>query len=128
MSTDRSPRDASTVTPVSPLPERVQADLREAMRRGDRAAVSTLRTLLAAFANAEAPPLTASGRHRPPTEPVVGRLVEHPRLELSDDDRRAIVADEIADRRDSAAQYRRAGRADAAAELEVEIALLESSL
>jgi len=123
---------AATSTPpagIEPLTDRVRADLRAAMQRRDARAVSVLRTLLAAFENAEAPPVElAGGTARLPTAPVVGRLVEHARLDLTDDDRRGLVGHEIADRRDTAEQYRRGGRADAAAELEAEIALLEPYL
>jgi uncharacterized protein YqeY len=115
---------------ADPLTDRVQTDLRAAMRRRDARAVSVLRTLLAAFANAEAPPAPepSRGPGQLPTAPVVGRLVEHTRLELTDDDRRALVRHEIADRRDTAAQFARGGRDDAAEEIRAEIALLEAYL
>ena len=87
------------------LPGRLRADLTRAMLDRDQTAVSVLRTTLAAIANAEAPPLTD-----PPPAPVVGRLVEHRRLELSGADLERIVRDEIADRRDTVARYTHAGR------------------
>jgi len=123
---------ASASTPpagIEPLTDRVRADLRAAMQRRDARAVSVLRTLLAAFENAEAPPVEpADGTARRPTAPVVGRLVEHARLDLTDDDRRSLVRHEIADRRDTAELYRQGGRAGAATELDAEIALLEPYL
>jgi uncharacterized protein YqeY len=115
-------------TGPGPLTDRVRADLRAAMQSRDTRAVSVLRTLLAAFENAAAPPEPGAGTARLPTPPVIGRLVEHPRLQITDDDRRGLVRDEIADRSDTAEQYRRGGRADAAAELEAEIALLQRYL
>jgi len=107
------------------LEARARADLHAAMARRDMNAVRALRTLLAAFANAEAPAVRAG---EPPSAPVVGRLVEHDRLVLDDADRRAIVRHEITDRLDSAAQFARAGRDDEAGELRAQIALLEAYL
>jgi len=108
---------------------RVRADLHAAMARRDTPTVRTLRTLLAAFANAEAPPAAQGSEDAGlPTPPVVGRLVEHPRLVLGDEERRAIVRHEIADRRDTAAQYVQAGRPDAADDLHAQIRLLEPYL
>ena len=121
--------DGTSPTDAEPLTDRVRTDLRAAMQRRDAEAVSVLRTLLAAFENAAAPPVEdTDGAARRPTAPVVGRLVEHPRLELTDDDRRSLVRHEIADRHDTAEQYRRGGRSDAAAGLEAEIALLQAYL
>ena len=112
--------------PAAPLPDRLQAGLREAMRARDQVAVSALRTALGAISNAEAPPVDSVPAPR--AEPVVGQLVEHPRLALSDDDVAAVLRSEIADRRDTIAQYRRAGQEAAAAELEAQIAVLEGYL
>jgi uncharacterized protein YqeY len=102
---------------VSALVERMQADLKAAMRERDRAAVAVLRTTLAALANAEAPPMAAGGA------PTVG-IVEHARLELGDEDRRRIVADEIADREDTIARFERGGATGEADDLRAELAIL----
>ncbi len=109
-----------------PLTDRLRAGLRDAMRARDQVAVRTLRTALGAIANAEAPPL--GDIPAPRGEPVVGQLVEHPRLVLSDDDVAEVLRAEIADRRDTIAQYRRAGRDTPAAELETQIVVLERYL
>jgi uncharacterized protein len=105
------------------LPDRLRADLTTAMLDRDQTTVSVLRTTLAAIANAEAPPLPDA-----PPKPVVGRLVEHPRLELSAADLERIVGDEIADRRDTMSRYARAGRDEPAAAMQAEITILERYL
>jgi uncharacterized protein len=112
--------------PALTLTDRMRAGLRDAMRARDEVAVRTLRTALGAIANAEAPPIDSVPAPR--TEPVVGQLVEHPRLVLSDDEVTEVLRGEIADRHDTIAQYRRAGRDAPAAELEGQIAVLERYL
>lgn len=67
----------------------VEAQLRSALKAAmgarDRDAVSALRVALAALANAEAVPLD-----------VAGAAVEAARRELSEDERRAVVAEVVA--------------------------------
>ncbi|HET6774546.1 MAG TPA: hypothetical protein VFH36_14615 [Acidimicrobiales bacterium] len=103
----------------------MSADLARAMKARDRAAVSLLRATLAAFANAEAPPAPEATTWPPP---VVGRLVEHPRIELSHADHERIVRDEIADREAAIAEYAAGGRHDEAAALQTGVALLVAYL
>lgn len=105
------------------LPGRMRDDLTAAMRARDRRTVAVLRTMLAAFANAEAPPRT-----EPAPTPVVGRLVEHQRLVLTGADLAALVRAEIADRRDTALIYRRVGRSPEADDLDAEVTILERYL
>jgi uncharacterized protein YqeY len=100
------------------LVERMQADLKAAMRDRDKAAVSVLRTTLAAFANAEAPPMADGGG------PNHGRLVEHDRIELTDDDLGRIVREEIADREDTIARFEQGGGAGEADVLRTELTIL----
>ncbi|MCU1503455.1 MAG: hypothetical protein JWM12_2809 [Ilumatobacteraceae bacterium] len=78
----------------------MRADLTTAMKARDGDAVRTLRTALAAIANAEAPPVESAPRD------VVGRLVEHHRIDLTDDDVEAVLRAQTADRADTAATYR----------------------
>lgn len=106
----------------SRLTERMRADLTAAMRRRDRAAVSTLRSVLATVANAEAVPVAEAPV---PTEgPVAGAVTglgaaEAPRRELSEDDVRALVAGDRDDLLAAAAVVppERAGELRAAADL-----------
>jgi hypothetical protein len=95
---------------------RLRKDLLGALKAGDRRAVAALRQALAAVGNAEAPPDPAAEVGRLPVEPVVGRLVEHRRLELTDADVQRIVRAEIAEHEQAAARYAELGRGDAAAD------------
>jgi uncharacterized protein len=106
-----------------PLPDRLRADLKAAMRARDQASVRALRSVLAAFANAEAPPLDGEG----PSESY-GALVEHERLVLTDEDHRRLLEAEIAERRVAAAEYDGIDRPDEAAAVRAEIAALEPHL
>ena len=101
------------------------------MKARDAAAVSALRTTLAAVDNAEAvaPPAPA-----PLVEGVIAGAVagvgatEVPRVELSDDQVAAIVAAEVADRRATAADYEAAGQSARADRLTAEADVLASHL
>ena len=108
---------------------RMRADLPVAMKARDAAAVSALRTGLAAIANAEAPPVpsVSSGAEasRVPVEPAVGRLVEHARLELTGADVERILRDEIADCHDTIAAIEPHGRDADVDDLRAEIDVLE---
>ncbi len=91
--------------------------------------MNVLRTTLAAIANAEAPPPPApADAPGLPMAPVVGQLVDHPRLVLSDADLDAILRLEIADRQDTIDRYRVAGRDAEAAPLLEELAILRRYL
>jgi uncharacterized protein len=106
---------------VTSLPDRVQADLLVARKARDEHAISALRTLLAAFSNAEAPPA-------PPTsslDPKVIGLVEHERLVLDDGDHRRILDEQIVIRDDAAAEYDAIGQTEAAATVRAEREVLE---
>ena len=54
-----APSVVRSPTVTTSLPDRVQADLLVARKARDEHAVTALRTLLAAFSNAEAPPAPA---------------------------------------------------------------------
>ena len=106
---------------MTSLPDRVQADLLAARKARDEHAVTALRTLLAAFSNAEAPPA-------PPTsslDPKVIGLQEHERLVLTDDDHQRILDEQLAIRDDAAAEYDAIGQVDAAATVRAERAVLQ---
>ncbi|MET0902353.1 MAG: GatB/YqeY domain-containing protein [Acidimicrobiales bacterium] len=98
------------------LPDRVQADLLVARKARDEHAVTALRTLLAAFSNAEAPSAPGSSS----LDPKVIGLAEHDRLVLSDEDHQRILEEEIAIREAAAAEYDAIGQTDAAAAVRAE--------
>jgi uncharacterized protein YqeY len=112
------------VEPAAPastdeLIERLEADLRVARLAHDRAAVTALRTLLSAIANAEAPAI----EHAPTA--IVGQLVDHPRLVLTLADIERIVDREIDDRADTVRQYLAHDRVPEADALRAEMVVLE---
>jgi uncharacterized protein YqeY len=103
------------------LPDIVQADLLVARKARDEHAVTALRTLLAALANAEAPPA-------PPTsslDPKVLGTNEVDRLVLTEDDHRRILDEQIAAREDAADEYDALGQNAAADRLRAEGAVLQ---
>jgi uncharacterized protein YqeY len=93
----------------SPLRQRLETDLRAAIRAGDAMRVSVLRVTLAAIANSEAVD---------PAEPAVraGLRGDVARKALPEADIRGIVARERAGYLAAAGDLRRAGLPDAAAE------------
>lgn len=103
-----------------PMPDRLQDDLKLAMRARDQPAVRALRSVLAAFANAEAPALDGKG----PSESY-GAMVDHERVFLTDDDHHRLLEAEIAERKAAAAEYDAIDRPDEAAEVRAEAAALE---
>lgn len=102
------------------LPERLQADLRVALRARNAVATDALRATLAAIANAEAPPAPESGSVAPP---ALG-LVEHARLVLGAADHQRILHEQIALRLAAAQEYQELGALDAAARLRDEADVL----
>ncbi|MBK5223887.1 MAG: GatB/YqeY domain-containing protein [Acidimicrobiia bacterium] len=108
--------------PSPSLPDRMRADLGEAMRSRDSVRADVLRTVLSAIANAEAVPMNAAVH-----SPTQG-LVDHERRQPTDDDVARIVAEEVADRQHTIDVLNGAGRPDEAAELEAELAVLRSYL
>ncbi|GAA0799208.1 GatB/YqeY domain-containing protein [Spirilliplanes yamanashiensis] len=113
------------------LVERLQAALTPAMRARDGAAVAALRSALAAVANAEAVPAperTGSSLAIGPGTALGAGGAEAVRRELTDDDVRGIVSAEVAERHDAAESYDRLGRAQQAAQLRAEAAVLAAHL
>lgn len=104
------------------LPEQLRTDLTAAMRARDQAAVRALRSVLAALANAEAPPIEVGGAAGAIEDAAA--TSEHARVELTDDDHRRILAAEVAEREAAAAGYDAVGQAEAAAALRAELTAL----
>jgi uncharacterized protein YqeY len=123
---------------MSDVRERLQQALRAAMKARDTVAVSALRSVLAAIANAEAVP--------PPSVPPDGSApavtgnqyvagstaglaaTEAGRRELTSDEITGIVLAEIAERQAAARQYHAAGQAEQAGRLLREAQVIEEPL
>lgn len=104
---------------------RLSADLRHALKEKDRTRAALLRSLIASLDSAEAPPMAAG--------PASGQdfrsgAAEVERLVLKDGDVRRILAAEIEEREDAAAQFARLGQADRAAALRSEATLVRQYL
>jgi uncharacterized protein YqeY len=113
---------------ASSVPDRLQHALRTALKQRDSAAVSALRSALAAISNAEALPASSTPRGRA-GQYVAGGVAglgaaEASRRTLTEAEITGIVATEIADRRAAAAQYGQAGHADRAGRLRREADVL----
>jgi uncharacterized protein YqeY len=115
---------------VEPLEQRLRQALPKAMKARDAAAVSALRTTLAAIANAEAV-------EAPAVPETTGRIAgarigvgagEAARAELSEEQIASIVRAEVAERVEAAADYERAGQAEPAERLRAEAAVLTAHL
>lgn len=112
------------------LRERLGGALRRALRSRDAAAVSALRSALAALDNAKAVPDAESDGSTSATHPRlagttvgVGNAAVPPRT-LTDDEQRAVLQAEIDERLAAAAQFDLGGRPDPAARLRAEAAVL----
>jgi hypothetical protein len=98
------------------LKQRLDADLRDAMRAGDETRKGTLRLLLTAVRNAEIPPEKAQGDGGPR------------RVDLDDAAVLDIVRRQVKQRQDSIEAYSKANRADLVATEEAELAVLRTYL
>jgi uncharacterized protein len=108
--------------------DRLHAALRVALKQRDTAAVSALRSALAAIGNAEALPVEATpgggvGQYVAGTIAGLG-AAEASRRVLDEAEIAGIVSTEIAERRAAAARYEQAGHADRADRLHREAAVL----
>ena len=112
------PTPQSTTDAVTPLRARLSADLLRAMKVRDKAAIDTLRCLLAVLDNA--------GAQDPSTAPpaVVGHSAEVPRKSLTQGELQALMQAEINSRRAAAIEYERGGRHRDSARLRAELALI----
>jgi uncharacterized protein len=117
MSND-SPTEVSTRDAVDPLRARLSADLRTSLRARDKAAIDTLRCLLAVLDNAGAQDPAAY-----PSE-VFGASSEIPRKSLTEEELQALLRAEVSSRNAAATQYERGGRHQDAARLRAELVLI----
>jgi uncharacterized protein YqeY len=91
------------------LREQLTDDLKQAMRQQDETRKRTIRSVIAAMKQAETE-LDSSGR----------------RVSLSENDLFALVAKQAKQRKESIAEYQKAGRQDLVAEEEAELAILQA--
>jgi uncharacterized protein YqeY len=98
------------------LKQRLDADLRDAMRAGDETRKGTLRLLVTAVRNAEIPPEKSGGADGPQ------------RLDLTDDAVMQIIQRQVKQRQDSIEAYNKANRTDLSAIEEAELAILRAYL
>lgn len=105
---------------------RMRQALPEAMRARDKAAVSALRSTLAALDNAEAVLVDATATHGPAIEqsPTGAGATEAPRRELTEDETARIVRSEATERLEAAAQLTSPTHADRATRLRTEAGVL----
>ncbi|SDF99099.1 hypothetical protein SAMN05216260_11327 [Streptomyces griseoaurantiacus] len=108
------------------LRPRMRQALPEAMRARDKAAVSALRSTLAALDNAEAVPLDESATHGPAIEqtPTGAGATEAARRELSEHTVAGIVRAEAEERLEAAAQLTSPAHTAHATRLRAEAAVL----
>lgn len=100
------------------LPERLRNDLRNAMKERDTVATTTLRSLLGAFDNASAVPMTTEH------VPVYGRSGDVPRKVVTERDYQEILRREALARRTTALEFERLGCPEAATRLEAERSII----
>ncbi len=119
------------MTVETALRDRLRASLTDAMKARDAIGTSALRSALAAIDNAEAvDPAHAPDPRSGPIAGAVGglRAGEVRRLDLSDEDVTDVVRGEITSRARAADDYDRLGRAEEAARVRAEAAVLQRHL
>jgi uncharacterized protein YqeY len=116
--TNDPPTAACPADAVESLRARLAADLRTAMKARDKAAIDTLRCLLAVLDNA--------GAQDSATAPsaVVGLSAEVPRKSLTQSELQALMKAEVTSRRTAIIDYERVERHQDAARLRAELILL----
>jgi uncharacterized protein len=115
---DDPPTEVCTADAVEPLRARLSADLRTSLKARDKAAIDTLRCLLAVLDNA--------GAQDPAMYPseVFGALSEVPRKSLTEEELQALLRAEVSSRNAAAIEYERGGRHQDVARLRAELILL----
>ena len=106
--------------------ERLRAALRTAMKERDRATIPVLRSTLAAIENAEAVEHDGRAVVEDAARAGAGGGLGAGEAERGEVGEQAVLAREIEERRTSAAEYERLGRAEEAARLRAEADLLTS--
>lgn len=109
------------------MKERLRADLRTAMKGGQRDEAKLLRALVAALDNGEAPP-AETGRTASDPHAFREGSAEVERLLLNADDVRKVLLAEIDERERAAIEMEQVKRADQAAALRAEIQIAQRYL
>jgi uncharacterized protein len=119
----------------SGIQARLRRDLVAALRARDQVAIAALRTALSTLGNAEAVPVPAAPASTPPAggPHIAGAAAglgaaEAARRHVDEAEAGRIVRAEISERLAAAEQYERGGRADRAARLRHEAAVLIAAL
>jgi uncharacterized protein YqeY len=122
------------------ISERLAADLKEAMRAGEKARLETIRSARAALQNAQleaakqkydAEARAIEARHpddQAAREAALAAIGADPHAPLAPEAQEAVIAKEIKRRREAAELYHKAGRAELAAQEEAEAAVLAGYL
>lgn len=111
------------------LKDRINADLKAALKGGDEVRRSTLRLLLAAFRQAEFEKRALVARQFGKAEDLTPvQLAELDRVSLAEDELLAVVQKEAKSRRESLAEAQKADRPDLVAGAETELLILEGYL
>jgi uncharacterized protein YqeY len=127
-SVDPCGRTIGHTGPVGELEARLRGALRECMKARDAVATSAIRSALGAIDNAG-----SSGVGSPPRDPRANLIAgsaqgvgtgDVPRRELGEDQIRAIVDSEVAERRTAAEEYLRLARPQEAARVQAECDVL----
>lgn len=111
--------------PDTNLRQVLQAELITAMKKQDRPTMMVLRSVLSAISNKEAVPAVPVDSEKPMGNLGYGDVA---RRELTPQEVKLVVLDEVDERRNSAGYLRTAGRNEEAERLEDEAAILERYL
>jgi len=123
---DPSPAEP-THDAAAALTARLRDDLKAAMKARNALDIAVLRVMIAALDNAQAVPLP-EGRQRYVVREFGDGSAEAPRLRLAEEDIRRLLSQEVRDREDAATQFEDLGRADRAASLRAEAAIVSRYL
>ena len=98
---------------------RMKADLTQAMKQRQKAAVTVLRSVLGTIDNAEAVEVDTA------YVPMQGQTKDVARKVLTEEDVRVILMNEMAERRAVIAEYEQVGQAAAAEEMRAEVEVIK---
>lgn len=108
--------------PVDLLRQRLEADLRQAIKDRETLTVRTLRSVIGRLDNASAVEQTAAHT------PVYGRSADVPRRVLTLEEIHALLRSEANERKAASAQYEQLGQSEHAARLRAESVIVERYL